>query len=66
MFDAFEAAIRAEYAHVDAGSYRAGRGAVLASFLEKPVIYACPALGERLEARARENLRRASYELARS
>lgn len=38
-FDAYERAIRKEYAHVPDDAFRAGRAAVLRSFLSRPRIY---------------------------
>ncbi len=58
-FDEYEAQIRAEYAHVPEALFRAKRGEILRSFLDRPAIYATPALREALEAAARANLRRA-------
>lgn len=49
--------IRREYGWVPEAAYRAGRIKVLERFLERPRIYHTPLLYERLEARARENLR---------
>ncbi|HEY0822227.1 MAG TPA: N-methyl-D-aspartate receptor NMDAR2C subunit [Ramlibacter sp.] len=48
--------IRAEYAHLDDASYRAGRSGVLSAFLARPRIYATAAFHDALEHRARENL----------
>lgn len=63
-FDAFERDIRAEYAFVPEDAYRAGRARVLAGFLERPTLYAVPAIAVEREARARENLRGALARLA--
>jgi predicted metal-dependent HD superfamily phosphohydrolase len=59
----FEQEIRAEYAWVDEEAYRAGRSAVLRSFLERDRIYGAAVLRERLEARARSNLATALSQL---
>jgi predicted metal-dependent HD superfamily phosphohydrolase len=56
-FDQFDREVRAEYAWVDALSWRAGRGRVLKGFLQRPKIFTHPALAP-LEAKARENLAR--------
>ena len=48
--------IRAEYAHLDEDTFRAGRARVLSGFLARPRIYATAAFHEALEHRARENL----------
>ena len=55
-YAAYSAAIRAEYAWVDDARYRAGRAAVLRSFLDRPAIYRTPALQAAWEAAARANL----------
>lgn len=58
-YDRFEASIRDEYAHVPDAAYRAGRTAILRSFDVRTPIFRTPALRERFEARAHENLARA-------
>jgi predicted metal-dependent HD superfamily phosphohydrolase len=55
-FEAYDDAIRDEYAWVDDAAWKAGRGAVLQSFLDRPAIFHIPALHDRFEARARQNL----------
>lgn len=57
-FDAYERAIRREYAHVADDAFRAGRAAVLREFLSRPRIYATDAFAARYEMQARENLGR--------
>lgn len=52
----YAAAVREEYAWVPDDLWRAGRRAVLASFLDKPAIYATPAMRASAEAAARANL----------
>ena len=55
-FAEYERQIRAEYAHVDEASFRAGRARVLQGFLARPAIYFTAPYREALEARARANL----------
>jgi predicted metal-dependent HD superfamily phosphohydrolase len=55
-FDAFDRAIRKEYAFVPDDEYRSGRRAVLERFLSRPRIFHTDAMHEEREARARENL----------
>ena len=57
-YDHYAQAIREEYAWVPEDRYREGRRKVLNSFLERPRLYHIPALFERLEQAAHENLRR--------
>lgn len=56
-FDAYNAAIRQEYAHVPALLYGIGRRKVLRGFLERERIFTTPEFAK-LETQARENLRR--------
>jgi predicted metal-dependent HD superfamily phosphohydrolase len=57
-FDAYETAIRQEYAAVDDAAFAAGRAHVLRAFLARPLIYRTRR-GQRLwEAGARSNLER--------
>jgi predicted metal-dependent HD superfamily phosphohydrolase len=58
-FDEYERQIRDEYAYVPGFLFRRKRRQILRIFLDRPVLYSTPALRERLDARARENLRRA-------
>lgn len=58
-FDEYERQIRDEYAFVPGFLFRRKRRQILRTFLERPVLYSTAMLRERLEARARENLRRA-------
>ena len=60
-YDAYVAAVRAEYAHLDDDTWRAGRRAVLLGFLDRPTIYRTLPGRERWESRARINI---SSELA--
>lgn len=62
VFDRNTGFLRREYVAVDEARWRAGRGAVLARFLEAPAIYRTR-LGTIYEARARENLTAALAEL---
>jgi predicted metal-dependent HD superfamily phosphohydrolase len=57
-FDAYEAAIRTEYAFVQASVYRQRRRALLESFLACDRIYLTDRFRDRLEATARRNLAR--------
>ena len=57
-YDRYAAAIRAEYAHVDDDTYRAGRAAVLEGFLAKGSIYHCYVMVNRCDAPARANMTR--------
>ena len=52
----YAAGVRAEYAHVAAEAFRAGRAAVLRTLLDRPAVYATAAGRERWEAAARRNL----------
>jgi len=58
-FAEYEAQIRIEYAHVPVEVFNDKRGAILAGFLARPVLYATPALRQRFEAQARANLQAA-------
>jgi predicted metal-dependent HD superfamily phosphohydrolase len=57
-YDAYRDAIRQEYAWVTDADWIAGRGRVLATFLEREQIYQLPAVRTKLEAAARENITR--------
>lgn len=63
-FDAYDAAIAAEYRHVPAAAFRAGRGAFLAGMLARPRIFLSDLFHARLDAAARENLARAAARYA--
>lgn len=58
-FDEYERQIREEYGFVPGFLFRRKRKQILRTFLDRPVLYSTPALRDRLDARARENLRRA-------
>lgn len=58
VYDAFERAIRDEYAFVPPDAFRRGRRALLTGLLARPRIYAHAALRDALETFARANLAR--------
>ncbi|TKB21332.1 MAG: hypothetical protein E5V75_02845 [Mesorhizobium sp.] len=55
-FDGYEKAVRREYGWVEEPMWRAGRAAVLKSFLARPHIYHTAAFRQRFEAQARQNM----------
>ena len=57
-FDAYDRAIRAEYAHVPEATFRAGRAAVLRGLRARAPIFLTPLFRARFEAPARRNLDR--------
>ena len=57
-FDEYERQVRREYGWVAEDAFRAGRAQVLESFLARPAIFGTTWFAERLEDRARSNLRR--------
>ncbi len=59
-FDEYERQIREEYAFVPGFLFRRKRREILRGFLERPTIYSTPHFHDALEARARDNLRRAT------
>ena len=59
-FDEYEQQIRKEYAYVPGFLFRRKRREILKGFLDRPAIYSTPHFHDRLEARARDNLRRAT------
>jgi predicted metal-dependent HD superfamily phosphohydrolase len=63
-FDAYDRAIRAEYAHVPEDAWRSGRGAVLRRLLARDPIFLTEPFRARHEAAARRNLRAAIDRLA--
>lgn len=63
-FDAYDAAIRAEFAHVPDELYRAGRSAILTRFLGRERLFQTNSMRDRFEAPARANLKRALQRLA--
>lgn len=63
-FDEYERQIRQEYSWVDEAIFRAVRCKILREFLERPAIYSTSAFHDRLELKARDNLRRSIAALA--
>lgn len=63
-FDAYEAAVRREYAHVPETAWRIGRAAVLQRFMARPRLYFSDLFAEKLEERARVNLARSLANLS--
>jgi predicted metal-dependent HD superfamily phosphohydrolase len=57
-YDEYAREIREEYAHVPEPMFRAGRAAVLRSFLARPSIFASEEFRQRLEKQARANIER--------
>jgi predicted metal-dependent HD superfamily phosphohydrolase len=57
-FDEYEQQIRKEYAYVPGFLFRRKRREILKGFLDRPAIYSTPHFHDRLEGRARDNLRR--------
>ncbi|MGY2995220.1 HD domain-containing protein [Mesorhizobium sp. URHB0026] len=57
-FDAYERAVRREYGWVEEPMWRAGRGAVLKSFLARPHIFHTQEFRQRFEPQARLNMAR--------
>lgn len=64
VFDAYEAAIRREYAWVDETAWRTGRGAVLRKFAERPAIFHSDLFRKRYEEPARHNIERSLARLS--
>ena len=62
-FDAYEKAIRKEYAWVPDDKFRTGRAAVLLHFLKRKRIYSTPYFFNKYEKRARANLKRSLAKL---
>ncbi len=63
-FDAYEAAVRREYAWVEEPLWIAGRGAVLKTFLQREHIFHTDIFRDRFEKQARANLERSVDALA--
>ncbi len=64
-FDAYERAVREEYAFVDDAAFAAGRARVLRAFLDRDTIYGTTAARELWESAARANLERSLRSLGR-
>ena len=58
VFDEYERQVRREYAWVPEALFRAGRGAIVRSFLERPAIYGTDCFRAKYEEAARANLTR--------
>lgn len=58
-FDESDAQVRREYAHVPEADWKVGRKRVLRGFLDRPCLYGTKRFHALLEARARDNIRRA-------
>ena len=58
-FAEYERQIRDEYGFVPEALFREKRGEILRGFLERPALFATPALSDRFEAAARANLAQA-------
>jgi predicted metal-dependent HD superfamily phosphohydrolase/phosphopantetheine adenylyltransferase len=58
IYDRYSRQIRAEYAHLSEAEFRAGRGRVLRSLLDRAALFLTPYFRDRHEERARLNLRR--------
>ncbi|ODT08177.1 MAG: hypothetical protein ABS58_03860 [Mesorhizobium sp. SCN 65-20] len=63
-FEAYEAAVRREYGWVSYEDWRAGRAAVLKSFLARPRIFHTDIFAERFDTQARENMSRSLARLS--
>ena len=63
-FDAYERAVRQEYQWVEEPMWRAGRGAVLTSFLSRDHIFHTDEFSQRFEPQARSNIARSIKALA--
>jgi predicted metal-dependent HD superfamily phosphohydrolase len=63
VYAEFESNVRAEYWWVPVKRFKAGRTAILRSFLERPSIYQLEVFQARYEVRARENLTHAIAQL---
>jgi predicted metal-dependent HD superfamily phosphohydrolase len=63
-FDAYEEAIRREYAWVDDAAWRKGRAGVLRRFAERPRLYLTDTFRQNLEAPARRNIERSLASLS--
>ncbi|MFV0434862.1 MAG: DUF4031 domain-containing protein [Leucobacter sp.] len=57
-YEQYAAAVRAEYAHVPAAEFAAGRAGILSGYLDRPAIYRTATARQLWEDRARANLTR--------
>ena len=64
VYDAYSAAVRAEFGWVEAARYRAGRARVLQNFMNRDAIYRTPALHAAWDSAARSNFARELQALA--
>jgi predicted metal-dependent HD superfamily phosphohydrolase len=62
-FDEYERQVRTEYAWVPEAAFRAGRSAILRSFLERPTLYGTELFRQKYERSARANLDRSLQRL---
>ncbi len=63
-FDAYESAVRREYAWVGEDAWRNGRAAVLKTFLDRPSIFQTEIFKQRYEQQARANILRSLANLS--
>lgn len=63
-YDAYAAAIRTEYAHMNDAAFKSGRTHILKGFLARPAIFMTDTFLQKYEAFARDNLRREIDRLA--
>ena len=63
-FAEYETQVRQEYAHVPEAAFRAGRAHILQGFLARQPLYQTPALQQRLEPKAQQNLSHSLQQLA--
>ena len=63
QFDAYERAIRKEYAHVTDDAFARGRSQILEKFLARPQIYLTDCFRDKFEAKARRNIARSIAQL---
>lgn len=64
VFDEYERGVRREYSFVPEPMFRAGRGAILRTFLQRPRLYGADFFRDRYESPARRNLERSLLRLA--
>jgi predicted metal-dependent HD superfamily phosphohydrolase len=66
QYQAYCAAVRAEYAHIPDDAFAAGRATLLATLLEAPALYRTPHAHQQWEPQARNNLRAELTQLRRT